>query len=330
MNTKIFRFLTAFSIVIYQADAAPGDTRVAKWKDDRTAVFLPYFDDGWPSHWQVAIPELVKRGMIGTFYLNPAKGEYKKFEEKWIKEIPQTGMVYADHTMTHKGVEDMENAEWEIGACAEYIREITGEKGLLSYGQPGVPEGKWNISPEELETLLKKHRLISRPKMEGHMAVYHLKTTEQMLALVDEGIAAKGVEYITFHGIERIEPDWGYQDFWALGQDVFLPFLDGLKERSDRGDLWITDHISQYKYEVQREAAHVKAEAKGEKSIEIELRCDVDTDVYNGTLTLVTELPADWKKASATQDGTELPVVVNNGMAIFDARPGEVVMLRGE
>ena len=51
------------------AGAAPGDTAVARWKDDRQAAFLLMFDDGWPSHWQVAVPELAKRGMIATFYL---------------------------------------------------------------------------------------------------------------------------------------------------------------------------------------------------------------------------------------------------------------------
>ena len=35
-----------------------GATRVARWQDDRTAAFLLMFDDGWPSHWQVAVPVL--------------------------------------------------------------------------------------------------------------------------------------------------------------------------------------------------------------------------------------------------------------------------------
>ena len=51
------------------------------------------------------------------------------------------------------------------------------------------------------------------------------------------------MEYLIIHGVERKQPDWGFQDFWALKQDILLPVLDGLKERRDRGDLWITDHI---------------------------------------------------------------------------------------
>ena len=76
------------------------------------------FDDSYPSHWQVAVPELVKRGRVATFYLNPGKAEFQKFKEHWGKELWQQGMVYGDHTMTHKGVKDFENADWEIGQCA--------------------------------------------------------------------------------------------------------------------------------------------------------------------------------------------------------------------
>src|SRR5690606_36114187 len=100
------------------AHAAVGDTRVATWKDDRTAAFLLMFDDGWPSHWQVAIPEMAKRGLIGTFYINPAKTEFIKFQAQWDKLMPETGMIYGNHTMTHHGVRDIEHARWEIGECA--------------------------------------------------------------------------------------------------------------------------------------------------------------------------------------------------------------------
>src|SRR3954466_7832848 len=101
--------------------AAPG-VRVARWKDDRTAAFLLMFDDSWPSHWQVAAPELVKRGMTATFYICPGKVEHQKFAKEWEETLWKQGMVYGDHTMTHKGVKDFENADSEIGECAKVIR----------------------------------------------------------------------------------------------------------------------------------------------------------------------------------------------------------------
>ncbi|MBX3741478.1 MAG: polysaccharide deacetylase family protein [Akkermansiaceae bacterium] len=310
------------------AVAAPGDTKVAKWKDDRTAAFLLMFDDGWPSHWQVAIPEMAKRGLIGTFYINPEKGEYKKFEEKWTKEIPGTGMVYGNHTMTHQGVRDAEHAEYEVGACAEYIRKVTAKEKpeLLSYGQPGVGPGKWNITKEQLDELLEKHHLIDRPPFRDHGAVYHLQTTEQMMALADKAVGEKGMEYLVLHGVERKEPDWGYQDFWALKQDVFFPLLDRLKEKSDKGELWITDHVTQHKYEVQREAAAVKVVRAAAEEIELEVTCSADPKWYDGVLTFITEVPGDWKKVAVSQGDARATVDVKDGVVKFDALPGAVVL----
>ena len=77
----------------------------------------------------------------------------------------------------------------------------------------------WNITEDQLDELLKKHHLINRPTFVDHGAVYHLKTAEEMLALADKAIAGKGMEYLIIHGVERITPDWGYQDFWPLKQD---------------------------------------------------------------------------------------------------------------
>src|SRR5690606_1923741 len=81
--------------------AATGDSQVARWKDNRTACFLLMFDDSMPSAFQVAIPELVKRNMIATFYVNPGKYEWTSNAAQWETVIPQKGMVYGNHTWDH-------------------------------------------------------------------------------------------------------------------------------------------------------------------------------------------------------------------------------------
>ena len=301
-----------------------GATRVAKWKDDRTAAFLLMFDDSWPSHFQVAAPELAKRGLIGTFYVCPGKGEYEKFAVEWEEKLWKQGMVYGNHTMTHKGVKDYASAEYEIGECARIIRKISPGKAerLVSYGQPGVKAGDWNLSAEALAELLKKHNLIDRPPFSDHGAVYHLKTAPEMLALADKAIANKGMEYLVIHGVERIKPDWGYQDFWPLKQEVFFQVLDGLKERSDKGELWITDHISQHQYETERTTAKVRTIAADERLIRLELNSEADPKFYDRPLTLVTQVPATWKQARVSQGEKSTKVQVANSGIRFEALPG--------
>ena len=304
--------------------SSPGSTRVARWKDDKTAAFLVMFDDSWPSHWQVAAPELVKRGLIATFYINPGKGEYQKFAKEWEEKLWKQGMVYGDHTMTHKGVKDLADAEREIGDCAALItRVVPGRQPrLLSYGQPGVGKGDWNITGEELDGLLRKHHLISRPDFRDHGTVYHLKTAAEMLALADKAIRERGREYVIIHGVERITPDWHYQDFWPLKQDILRELLDGLQARLDKDELWITDHISAHQYETERTNATVRVLEAGAGGIKLQLDCTADPQFYDLPLTLVTRTPAAWKAAMVAQGTQEKAVAVEKGTIRFDARPG--------
>jgi hypothetical protein len=310
-----------------RAETSPplGESRVAKWKDDKKAAFLLMFDDSWPSHWQVAVPALVARKMTATFYINPGKGEYLKFKDKWENDVWTNGVVYGVHTMTHQGVKDLENAEYEIGACAKVIGATGSGKTprLISWGMPGVGPGKWNITGEELQALLKKHHLVDRPTFNDHGVVYHLQKADQMLALADKAIAAGGMEYLIAHGVER-GPDmnWGYQDFWAWKQEIFFAVLDGLAQRRDRGDLWITDHISYHQYLTERATAKVQTLKADPTGIRLALTCEADPQFYDVPLTVVTRVPADWQECRVTQGDRTSSVAVVNGMVTFDAVPG--------
>jgi len=304
--------------------ASSGGTRIARWKDDCTATFLLMFDDSYASHWQVAAPELVKRSMIATFYINPGKGEYKQAASHWETELWRQGMVYADHTMTHQGFADLEGAEREIGDCADIIRRtVPGpRRRLLSFGRPGLPPGRWNISPEEFAALLLRHDLIDRPTFDKHGAVYHLQTAEQMLALADRAVAAQGMEYLIIHGVERIGPNVKWQDFWALKQDVFLPLLDGLQQRQAQRQLWVTDHISQHQYETERDSAELSARVAEDGSLRIELTCQADPLLYSLPLTLLTDIPRSWQAARVTQGDRDVRMVITDRVIRYDAVPG--------
>lgn len=322
----VFAAVCAFQVAARaEPPLAVGASRVAQWKDDKKAAFLLMFDDSWPSHWQVAVPALVARRMTATFYINPGKGEYLKFRDKWEKEIWTNGVVYGVHTMTHQGVKDVENAEYEIGACAKVI-EATGSgktPRLISWGKPGVGPGKWNITAEELNALLKKHHLVDRPPFVNHGVVYHLQKPEQMLALADKAIASGGMEYLIAHGVER-GPDinWSYQDFWAWKQEIFFAVLDGLAERRDRGDLWIADHISYHQYLTERSSAKVETLRADQRSISLKLTCDADPAFYDYPLTVVTRVPTEWTDCRVTQGARTNLVEAVEGFVLSEAVPG--------
>lgn len=306
-----------------EQSTSPGETRIAHWKDDRTAAFLLMFDDSWPSHWMIAVPELVKRDMVATFYINPGKGEYKVYAKRWADIGVQTKMVFGDHTMTHNGVKNLENARWEIGECANIIRTLQPGKAnrLVSFAQPGVDPKNWAITNAERDSILKENNLIDRPPFQNHGAVYHKKTLDEMVELADKGIASKGMEYLILHGVERITPDWGYQDFWPLKQAIFLPLLDALKERSDKGDLWVTDHISQHQYAMERDQGSVSIVAVDSKQIRVRLMSKADPELYDYPLTLITRVPTGWIQVEVIQGDQKTVTTALNGVVRYDAKP---------
>jgi photosystem II stability/assembly factor-like uncharacterized protein/peptidoglycan/xylan/chitin deacetylase (PgdA/CDA1 family) len=319
---------TSTQTATQQTPLTAGSTRVAKWQDDKKAVFLLMFDDGWPSHWQVALPELKKRNMIGTFYVVPSKGEYTKFEKTWLTDMLAAGMVFGNHTMTHDGFQGKEDTEKEINSCNEYLlKNVPGKTPrLISFALPGVKD--YDYGGLDFKALLAQNNLIDRPDFRGHGANYHIKTLEEYLALADKAIAAGDMEYIVYHGLERVTPNWGYQDMWAVKQDVFLPFLDGLQQRRDRGDLWITDHISWHQYKTERESAKVAVSENTSKRIALKLTTSADPKFYDLPLTLVTQVPASWKKCQITQGAKTQTVDVAQSSVRFQAQPdGSLITL---
>ncbi|MGI5869940.1 MAG: polysaccharide deacetylase family protein [Kiritimatiellia bacterium] len=298
-----------------------GGTRVAKWKGDKTAAFMLMFDDSWPSHFQVAVPALEERNMTATFYINPGKGEYKACSNQWVNVVWRKGMVYGNHTYAHRSATNAVQAEAAIATCNdEILRIVPGRTPrLISYGQPGVDQ--WLVKPDEMKAILERHHLIGRPDFKGHGAVYHWQTAEQMLALADKAIGSEGIEHLVIHGVERIAPNWGYQDFWALKQEIFLEVLDGLKARRDDGKLWITDHISAHKYETERETAKIQVLATRPNGIRMKLTCDADPQLYDEPLTLVTRMPANWRTCVFSQAGSNTVLAISNGLVRYDVLP---------
>jgi len=295
-----------------QTPVAPGTTRVAAWKDDKKAPFLLMFDDSIPTDLATVIPELQKRGMIGTFYVNPGSGQWKAHVGDWEKTIPATGMVYGDHTLTHRGYQDLTGAEDEIGKCAQIIWQLQPGKDphLLSYGVPGGCPLK--ITKEEYAALLTKYHLIERPPFSGHAATINLKDADAILKLANDAIVMGTENHVVFHGVGG--------DWLVFPTGEFIKLLDGLVALKDQ--LWITDHISEYKYATERDTAKADAMQATDQQIQVALKSEADPQLYDFPLTLVTAVPAAWQACDVTQGKNKTTVTVQNGEVRYDALPG--------
>lgn len=302
------------AILLVSAADQVGSTRIAKWKDDKQAAFMLMFDDSCMTHVKNAIPELVKRKMTGTFYLNPGSGHFSALKNDWEKTIPALGMEYANHTFTHKGAKDAADLDDELVKCNDAIGKILSKRpALISFGRPGVKPGAWAVTDQELKDALAKHHLIMRPNVDGRFAEINLKTAESMFAIAEKAIASGGADCVIFHGVGG--------DWLTAQMPVYTGLLDKLETVRDK--LWIAGHIAVHSYQVERDGASVKVEQAGATGIKLTLSTKADPALYAAPLTLVTKVPSDWKRCHVLQGDATVTVPVQGGVVRYDATPSD-------
>ncbi len=320
MKKVIVAMLTAVALVSNaqeKKEANMADAEILKWKDGKKAVFMLEFDDSCVTHVTNAIPELKKRGMVGTFYINAGNGPFKNKQNDWEKEIPKMGMEYGNHTFTHKGAPTLEEVDKDIALANDEINKCFPDRKvprLISFGQPGgVP---WKITKEEFEQLLAKYNLVNRPPFFGYP--FHAKTKEDVLKLVDNAIAKGEMGHHDFHGVGG--------DWLTTPMDIFTALLDKLEANKDQ--LWITDPVSYHKYLIERKGAELKIVQKDNSQIKLQLTCKTDPALYDLPLTLHTKVPADWKECSVEQGKRKTTAKVEDGAIRYSAEPvtGEIVI----
>lgn len=290
------------------SNLATGSSSVCQWADGKDAVFLLEFDDSAPSHLRRAIPEIIKRGLVGTFYINPGNAPYQSLLEEW--RHPGPGIEYANHTHTHIGATSQAQLQEELAPCEAEINRCYPHRKprrLVSFGKPGgVP---WTISPAETKEVLDRFLLIERPPFKGYP--FNIKSLDEILGLVDTALATGGMEHHDFHGVE--------EDWHTTPMEWYVTLLDKLVLNRDR--IWVTDPISWHQYVVEREATQLTTARDGQ-GLSVTLSCTADAELYNLPLTVKTEVPAEWETCEIRQGSRKTQAHPQGGTVKYSALPG--------
>ena len=311
LNVFAISLLLLAMPLAFAADAV-GATRIARWQGDRQAAFCLMFDDSCESDVTNVMPVLLKNQLTATFYVNPGSGQWAKHRQAWEKDIPAAGMELANHTMTHKGIHDDAEAEREIGGCNDVIRKLIPSAKLISWGQPGgIKDADWKLTKEQLAALLKTKNLVPRPDFGGRGAMIAVKTADEMMGLVDKAVKAGGMEAVIYHGVGG--------DWIVTPLPVFTEFAEKLAARRDQ--VWITGHIKAHQYATEREAAKVAVEKSRPDTVRLTLTCTADAELYDQPLTLITTVPAEWKRCTIIQGKNTATVEAAAGSVRYEALP---------
>lgn len=113
------------------------------------------FDDGFRSVYDNAHPELMRRNMPYTIFVNPKMVKPSKLYMSWeqIKEVADTGVIIANHTMAHENLVRDGLSTQQVIANIEEAEAIIKEKLNQEHKILAFPFGEYN---QEIEQALSK------------------------------------------------------------------------------------------------------------------------------------------------------------------------------
>ena len=284
-----------------------GKPEVMRFRGGRRAAFSMQYDDSMDCHALFVVPELNKRGLTGTFFVNPASSRYKRHTEVWEVVCPRHGHELGNHTMHHTGAKDAEEAAFEIGECARHIWKLyPGRSKLRPFRRGGGTT--WDCSPEVMESLLREYFLVDSPGP-VRTSVAEERGNGRCVVLAEQALEAGEWRQVGFHGVG---------DGWIVtSKEHYLELLDYLV--AHRGEIWVATLGTIHKYTQERDAVRsVTLGDAGETGFTLAVRCDETKlgsfdrpmpELYDEPLTVQVRVPDRWRRVRVVQ-GEGKPIVL--------------------
>jgi peptidoglycan/xylan/chitin deacetylase (PgdA/CDA1 family) len=303
--------------------------RIAPWYGGMAAAVSLRFDDNLESHLYKAIPVMNLFGIKGTFMVSPGRSSFIKHQEYWLKEVPGMGHELGNHTMHHRGAENLSEAENEIGEAAKILRKTSGNPDrLLVFASGGGKRwgGKrWSDADEAYHTIFESYNMIDL--YDGHHPYINVVkglTPEELINYVDSAVKEGRYQAFTFHSVgaptlrdlvRRLIKGVNL----SYPEEDFRQFMKMLKDRSDR--VWIAPLGDILKYQTQYTSARLEKIQHHKDGISFQLIVDTDPILYDQPLTVVLPLP-DVTSVRILQDGNEVEIQYDpEDRVFFDLTP---------
>ena len=304
----LFLFILVSILPTTDIEAQNGNTSIARWKDGKKGAFSLRFDDSMWSHHDHAIPNLVKRGLVGSFYLNPATGRYGYGIDSWESLVSRTGIELCPHSMKHTGAADYEEADYEAGESFRTVWRLNPPDKSKLYP---FSHGGGTLWPSGYrEAVLKQY-----PAADISTDAKRYRGGDNKKELIDFAW-----HFVLTHGTG---PDLEWLGFEVSN---FIGLLDYLE--SAKVELWVGTLGDIHKYVTERKTADVKVLEAGKTQIRLSLRSDANAELYDHPLTLTTEVPSDWQYCHISQGLLQRIYPVESGRVMYDAIPnrGDILL----
>lgn len=311
LNLLLSVFLLSTSLSLVAGETNDIHVRIAKYKDDKICAISYTFDDGLKEHYTLVAPEMNKRGLKGTFWINGTKvNEDDKHpvdttRVSWseLREMVAAGHEISNHGWAHKKLTKLtlENVESEIRKNDSIILEKIGVVSR-TFCFP------YNSHNDTIRRMASKGRVGIRTKQ---ISVGGKSTPEKLERWVEKLIETSDWGIGMTHGIT-----YGYDAF--KDSSILWEHLDKVCDKQEQ--VWVGTFHDVAAYSVERENLRITTKRKGRRII-ITPELPLDADLFTEPLTMVIESEKPIDKVKIKQGRKTLSVKRLSDKVLFDFDP---------
>lgn len=305
--------------------------RICTWMGDKKAAYTIGFDDARESHYLVSAPEINKRHMVGTFYINT------RTLQNWQtwRSLHEEGHEIASHTWSHYNCTELseDDLHWELfNAKLSILHNIPAMKEVPSFSYP------FGLYNEEIKKIVALYHVSARAGSglngsdlsdDALMAVkgisvyppYGLRAINDSLTKV---IKKEGWMLAYFHSVSRDVP----KDDYTISLESFLQYLDNIELCRD--SLWIATQGQVVSYMKTRQNTVLDARIVQNKFIEVSMRMKVELhESLRSKISFAINLPQEWTMHTLLikkSDRNDFDVIeYDYGEFVYDIEPGNTI-----
>ncbi len=289
--SRIFAFFVATALLVYGnsvGSQSVGRTTVLAWAGGKKAAVSLSFDDNLVSQLDIAIPEMEKHGLRGTFFIVAQWlddfATWDGLATRW-KEAAKRGHEIGSHSYSHRYLTwvDDEELAFQVVRSKEVIERWIGEGNCRIFRHP------WGDRDQRTNQLVGETYLWNSDDLPAYTRASGSgeRDVTKLRQMIERTIAEQGWFVSVFHGVGRDFMSIPLSDFRS-----YLTYLDTLRD-----SVWVAPMGEVICYATERQAARV-LEKDG---IRVLLPDTLDSSVFNMPLTLETRLPKDWRLVKIRQ-----------------------------
>ena len=304
---------------------------IGNWYNFKKGAISLTFDDGHPSHYNTAIPEMNTRGLVGTFYVNFL------WDKSWAISANNEGHEIANHTKSHNSLSSLTTDKIHEEVTV-FNRKLENDLGFpintfcYPYGKGGESDSAMFYIQDTVAQTHLAARSIEKATNDDHYKYdfalaerdyYQIRTVHMKDSMRSyhsdfrKVISSGGYMTYMFHTI-------GTPGGWDnMNVDHFTDVLDDLLLIKDT--LWIATFRDAICYHKERKTANlttVHMPFENGNSWVLNLTDSLRNDWFNHPLSIKLEKPTEVVTIlSVKQGGEDLEYKIVNDSIVFNAIP---------